>query len=239
MPNPTDLIAGGGTLTTKSALFPTSSSFAAAASSTIPAVDGPISQGNQVDSGSDVQTPAGEYHYFRQHTGATSGDTADFRWYLGGCFACDPDITLKVGPSVTTNVRMVVGLCDVVPTSVLGSDTPAEDYAMFQYSTARGDTTWQFVTCDGTTQELTDTGIAISASITDPYLFRVIVSGEGTVYTGIIYDVDGNKLWSGSHSMNVPAATDIARSALGIETLAAATIYLHEWYGFSQFRRVP
>lgn len=224
---------------TMPAIFPHHSAFAAGSSSAVPATDGPISQGSQVDSGSDVQTPAGEYHYFRQHTGAVSGDTADFRWYLGGCFACDPDILCKVGPSLTTDVRMVVGLCDVAAASVLGSDTPTEDYAMFQYSTARGDSTWQFVTGDGTTQELTDTGVAISASITDPYLFRVMVSGEGTVYTGIIYDVNGEQLWAGSHSTNVPAATDLARSALGIETLANATIYLHEWHGWSQFRRIP
>lgn len=64
----------------------------------------------------------------------------------------------------TSNVRAWICLTDQTLATQAGSDNPAGNYACFRYSTPASDANWKAVTKDGTTQNVADTGVAISTS---------------------------------------------------------------------------
>jgi hypothetical protein len=57
------------------------------------------------------------------------------------------------------NTRVWFGLTDQTLATQGGSDNPAGNYAAFRYSTIAGDTHYQCITKDGTTQTIVDSGI--------------------------------------------------------------------------------
>jgi len=72
----------------------------------------------------------------------------------------------QAGPARIVNARYWFGLTDQTLATMSASDNPAGNYAAFRFSTVAGDTHYQAITKDGTTQTIVDTGvtpIAISA----------------------------------------------------------------------------
>jgi hypothetical protein len=67
----------------------------------------------------------------------------------------------------TSNVRAWICLTDQTLATQAGSDNPAGNYACFRYSTPASDANWKAVTKDGTTQNVADTGVAISTTGTE------------------------------------------------------------------------
>jgi len=61
-----------------------------------------------------------------------------------------------------TSVLVFFGEADDFADSLL-QDTHTQDAIGFQFSTARGDTNWMFLTNDGGSQTITDTGVAVAA----------------------------------------------------------------------------
>lgn len=61
-------------------------------------------------------------------------------------------------------LRIVAGLGSSTGGNVAGADNPNYNLADFRFSTAAGDTNWQCRTKDGTTANLTDSGVAPSTS---------------------------------------------------------------------------
>jgi hypothetical protein len=116
-----------------------------------------------------------------QYTSASSGSFAGLnggstatnaQWVFGRninffCEAC-------LGQTVTE--RMWLGMFDIAlstPT-IAGSDTfHANQYAAFRYSTTASDTDWQCVTCDGTTQNVVSSGVAVD---TKSHRFLIVIN---------------------------------------------------------------
>lgn len=64
----------------------------------------------------------------------------------------------------TSNVRLWAGLTDQTGPTMSAAADPAGNYAAFRFDTAAGDTNWQCITKDGTTQGVTDSGVAPTTS---------------------------------------------------------------------------
>ncbi len=75
-----------------------------------------------------------------------------------------PQVMCKFHVGFTGDIRLFVGLTDIAISTMLASDDPVGDYIGLQFSTARGDTTWQFARRNGGAQVLIDTGITPVAS---------------------------------------------------------------------------
>jgi hypothetical protein len=63
------------------------------------------------------------------------------------------------GPARTNNERVWWAMTDQTMATMSASDNPAGNYAGFRYSTVAGDTHYQCITKDGTTQTITDSGV--------------------------------------------------------------------------------
>jgi hypothetical protein len=64
----------------------------------------------------------------------------------------------------TTNERIFFGYTDQTLATMLASDDPAGNYAVFRYSTVASDVAWQAITKDGATQNVVSTGIAVQTA---------------------------------------------------------------------------
>jgi len=119
----------------------------------------------------------------------------------------------------TTSKRFVAGYTSVTEANTFGTDDPAGEYAMLQYSTARPDTNFQFVTRDaGGTQQISDSGIAVDTSV-----HYVIVELTGTSVVFKLYDSGFSQQGSTvTHSTNIPTSTTALQPIMGTETLTNA-----------------
>jgi hypothetical protein len=59
-----------------------------------------------------------------------------------------------------TNTRCWISLTDQIFATMTASDNPAGNYAAFRFSTGAGDTSWQAITKDGSTQTIVASGVA-------------------------------------------------------------------------------
>lgn len=81
-------------------------------------------------------------------------------------------------PATITSCRYWIGLFSGAPT---GADTNASVHAAgFRFSTGAGDTTWQCVTCDGSTQSTVDSTVAATASTA--YRLRVRLQASQVLF---------------------------------------------------------
>ena len=129
---------------------------------------------------------------------------ADFKWSLGNV------ATQRVFIGVSTGI---------LGTSNVGSDTPAEAYVALQYSTARGDTTWQAIRCPtvGGAQQIVDTLITVDTSVLSfcvkntadsTYTLTVRDAAGATLYTDTIVDgPDDTHAWAETWVVNNLAGT--------------------------------
>ena len=83
-----------------------------------------------------------------------------------------PSILFKFRISPITSTRIFIGVSDQGLSTMVDSDNPVGNYVGLQFSSARPDTNWQFVAKNAVTQNLQDSGVAVSTGT-----FFVRVSG--------------------------------------------------------------
>jgi hypothetical protein len=143
--------------------------------------------------------------------GSTSGGANGFFYNARLAY---PDSSYGAG---ATGARTFAGLTNQTMATMVGSDNPAGHYAGFQYSTNRGDTNWQFVTKDNTTQNATDTGLVFSAQkVYDVFIF---CKPQCTSISWRIDNVTDGTTAEGSTSSNLPGTTTAMRAGFQLSTL--------------------
>lgn len=113
-----------------------------------------------------------------------------------------------------TNHRILIGMYSKNPNSTnvgwfdgfaTATDNPDGNYACFQYSTSRGDTTWQFVTKDGTTQNVISvTGATFN--VQKVYDFLIYCPRAGSTISYQLINQTDEVSYTGSTSTNLPSA---------------------------------
>ncbi|KOP22821.1 hypothetical protein AMR41_29445 [Hapalosiphon sp. MRB220] len=113
-----------------------------------------------------------------------------------------------------TNTRFFIGMYSKNPSPdnkgwwdgyVTSTDTPDGTFAAFQYSTFRGDTTWQFTTKDGTTQNVAAiTGATFTAQ--KLYDFYIYCPRGGSAISYRLDNLTDNVIYEGSTTSNLPPA---------------------------------
>ena len=157
-----------------------------------------------------------------QYTSASSGSFAGLnggstatnaQWVFGRninffCEAC-------LGQTVTE--RMWLGVFDIAltTTTLAGSDTThSNQYAAFRYSTTAGDSDWQCVTCDGTTQNVVSSGVAVD---TKSHRFLIVINDS---IPNVLFIIDGTTV--ATLTTNLPTTSAVnAYYVTGLASTAA------------------
>jgi hypothetical protein len=129
-----------------------------------------------------------------------------------------------------TLVRFFAGLTNQTLTTMAGADNPAGNYVGLQFSTPRGDSTFQCVTKDNTTQNVVNSGVTATAG--QYYKLEIIVDNS---VPNVRFYIDGTAVCSSPITANLPTNNTNMRMVVGGETatagarnLRAALIYLEE-----------
>lgn len=107
------------------------------------------------------------------------------------------------------NIRFFIGLTSVVGSgnvnTFLSSDNPTASYFGLQFSNARGDTAWQFVSgTSSTNQTVTSSGVTATANTL--YQFALTAVSTSSIRMAI-YDYAGVELGSANMTTNLPTST--------------------------------
>jgi hypothetical protein len=100
------------------------------------------------------------YAYVQWATTTTNGACAGYNGLLIYWSSQQPYTSVTLKMSQTTAIRVFAGFSDQTLATMCASDNPAGNYAGLQYSTNRGDTKWQCITKDNTTQEVATNPVA-------------------------------------------------------------------------------
>lgn len=98
------------------------------------------------------------------------------------------------------NVRVWLGLSDQIGSTQAGAANPAGNYVCFRFDTSAGDTHWQCVTKDGTTQTIVDSGIAPVSGVRQR--FAIDLDPDANKIT---FYIEGNLV--GTITTHMPALT--------------------------------
>jgi hypothetical protein len=138
-------------------------------------------------------------------------------WWFGA------NISLFVDCYITSAVTELVwvGMFDVnaATSSIFGSSGQtysAQSYAAFRYSTVAGDTSWQAVTCDGSSQNVISTGIAIDAK---SHRFAIVFSDATP---SVLFYIDGVLVATSAAHLPVQN-TDKAYMVVGLTSTSSVT----------------
>lgn len=114
--------------------------------------------------------------------------------------------------------RFFAGL--TIPASA-GTELSADNSGVanlgLQYSTVRGDTKWQFIHSDGTTQTVVDTGVTFAVNTV--LHFGIFVGSTSSV-TFTLWDADGVVLKTSTFTTGLPGATVGIAPLAGVRTTA-------------------
>ena len=128
-----------------------------------------------------------------------------------------PDTTFN------TTARTFTGLTDAtIVNTMTGSDTPTGNYAGFRLSTTAADTSWKFVTSNGTTTSTPAASVAAtSGHVYDLYIYSPTYSSGASIATMYwrVDDLTTGTTVEGSSTTNLPTAS----VALRVDTAVAAT----------------
>jgi len=130
--------------------------------------------------------------------------------------------------SSSTGSRIFLGMCSATYTTGCGgSDTPTTyNVAGFQLSGSRSDTTFHFITCNGSACNVIDTGVTVVNSNT--YDFYAYTPPLGTtVYWRIDDQTTGTNPVTGSTTTDLPTGSAPIYAGDVIDNLSAATRYLY------------
>jgi hypothetical protein len=178
----------------------------------------PLAQATLRVAGIIANRQAASYQYTSASSGSfaglNGGSTAtNAQWVFGRninffCEAC-------LGQTVTE--RMWLGVFDIAltTTTLAGSDTThSNQYAAFRYSTTAGDSDWQCVTCDGTTQNVVSSGVAVD---TKSHRFLIVINDS---IPNVLFIIDGTTV--ATLTTNLPTTSAVnAYYVTGLASTAA------------------
>jgi hypothetical protein len=144
----------------------------------------------------------------------------------------------RVMPVDTTSVRHFLGVTEQTSlANAMASDNIAsDDSVQFQFSTVRSDTNWQFVTKNGTTQNVVNTGLAVTAN--KVYDMSFYCKPQCTTIYWKIQNKTDNTSAQGSTTSNLPTTTQAMRKFLGVETQTTAAKNLRMQSMYTEFKGV-
>jgi hypothetical protein len=187
------------------------------------------SEGTQTLDDTTVSHPAADQVFgFMANfaTAATSGDEAgtsssNTALFRGSTSGANGFFSMtRVGVVDTTSVRVFSGMADQTIATMVGADNPSGNYAGFQFSTVRGDSNWQFVTKDNSTQNVVNTGVAFTANKVYDLYFSC--TKQCASVTWEIRNVTDGTSAQGTTASNLPSSTAALRMVLGVETQTTA-----------------
>ncbi len=141
----------------------------------------------------------------------------------------------RIGVVDTTSIRVYSGLADQTSVTMVGNDNPAGNYTGFQFSTNRSDTNWQFITKDGTTQKVINTGIAFTAN--KVYDLTFFCSQQCTSITWRVDNVTDGTNANGSLDSNLPTTTTAMRIDEGVAALTTTVKNLRMQFAYTEADR--
>lgn len=141
---------------------------------------------------------------------------------------CKPWMSTRFKLEQTTLCRFFIGFSDQSLATMLASDNPAGSYVGIQYSSARGDTTFQWVNKDGTTQSLLNTTIAVDTAV---HYVAIICPLGNNSWVKRLATALGVTEKTSLHNTNTPAATTGMKFMAGIETRTTAAKTMKVWQG--------
>lgn len=122
-----------------------------------------------------------------------------------------------------TSIRFFSGLTNVAmngSSSMLDSDDPTGDYIGMQFSSARSDVNWKIISKDNSTQNITDTGIAVAVSSVYDLIMTCRPGGSQVDWT--LENLTAGTSATGSVTSNLPRTNQAMRPASGVVTLTTA-----------------
>lgn len=129
--------------------------------------------------------------------------------------------TVAFTDSSYTSLRAFIGMTSDSLATMIASDNPTGSHVGFQYSTARGDSAWRFMSRDGSTQNLITTSIPFSQNI----LYRMSFYCPPFPNNGVIYweieNVSFGRVDRGTCTSNLPALNTLMRPGLQINNISA------------------
>jgi hypothetical protein len=141
----------------------------------------------------------------------------------------NPAFLIKFRHTPTTTVRFFCGVSNTSAVNMTGGDSPAFSYAGIRYSTVAGDTTYRFVSKDGTTLENTDSGIGVNTNV--QYLRITFDDSVPNVLIELL-DATFAVVASVTHATNLPAQSAqlsfvLSATNQAIQTLDVVLYYAH------------
>lgn len=172
--------------------------------------------------------------YYQSDTSSVSGNNAGHR-VPDSCFRMDEQniLILNLGISSTASIRFFAGNINAAGTNFancVDSDTLGSAGYGVQFSASRGDTNFQIVSYDGTTQTTTNSGVAVAANTLYSFEFRILTS---TNVAWKIFNSSGSLLGSGNITTNLPSSTTtfFTTAAIETQTTAVKSLYSYSWAG--------
>jgi hypothetical protein len=128
-----------------------------------------------------------------------------------------------------TTARIFVGMIDQTIATSIGSDNPAGNIAAFQFSSFRGDTNWQFVTKDNSTQNLVNTGFGFSGnSVYKSYIYCSKTNLNNLYYR--IENVNMGTFMEGSTTLHLPSSGSAMRPNIGLLSSGITALGVDKMY---------
>jgi len=129
--------------------------------------------------------------------------------------------------NTATGARIFAGMCGTTFNNCTNSDSPTTSSAAgFQFSGSRTDTNFQFITCNGSACNLTDTGVAVNNTDTfDMYIYN---APQGSTTYWRIDDVTaGSAPVEGNTGTDLPVGSTALNAGLQIINLSAANRFIY------------
>lgn len=151
------------------------------------------------------------------------------------CFNSDPLVKTKFQLDKITDIRSFVGIADVGDMlDVLISDLSAKNVMGVRFNPTDGDSNYMIITCNGTTQTLTDTGLAPVADV--PVVLLMDGKHLDSEIRFTMYSASFDQVVEKVVTLTLPVATTIMRAGWGMATNTAAVVNFST-YGFYGWNR--
>lgn len=126
--------------------------------------------------------------------------------------------------------RIWSGLTDQTLATMAGSDAPTGNFAGYRVSSTALDSTWKFVTRDGTTAAaaINTAATLVQNHVYDLYIYSPTYSSAASITTMYwrIDDLTAGTTFEGSTTTNLPTGTVALRAGSGIAPTAVGTVHV-------------
>ena len=142
----------------------------------------------------------------------------------------NPAAIIKFKMSPTTDIRLFAGLSNDTMFNMVAIDDPVADFVGLQYSSARGDSTWQFVSKDGTTLSILDSNVPVDTAVHYLVIFVDDAASEIMVYLlDNNFNVESARLFDSTD--NLPRTGQGLTIVSAVESQAAAAKTIRQYKG--------